>query len=301
MVDIDRILCPVDLSQFSRDSLHHALALAKWWYGAQVTVCHIYGAPQPPLPVAGMPGNVPLPPPVQPDDILQEVRRFCASSLTESWQSVEIIVREGNATKEIVLLAEQLPADVLVLGTHGRSGFERLFLGSVTEKVLRTTRVPVMTVPPPVTQAGPSLYKTILCPLDFSVASIRALDYALSLAQEADARLILLHVIEGLLGEGGASEMGHLSVAEFSRYLEEDAVAQLKSVVPEPARVWCKPEERVARGRAYREILRVAKDEGVELIVMGVQGKGALTRLVFGSTTHHVIREAGCPVLTIRN
>ena len=56
----------------------------------------------------------------------------------------------------------------------------------------------------------------------------------------------------------------------------------------------------VTRGRAYREILKVAKDEGVELIVMGVQGKGALTRLVFGSTTHHVIREAGCPVLTIR-
>ena len=299
MVNIDRILCPVDLSQFSRDSLHHALALAKW-YEAQVTVCHVYSAPQL-FPFTGVPGNVPLPPPpVQPDDVADEVRRFCALSLGDSAQSVEIVVREGNATKEIVLLAEQLPADLLVLGTHGRSGFERLFLGSVTEKVLRTTRVPVMTVPPPVTQPGPSLYKTILCPLDFSDASIRALDYALSLAQEADARLILLHVIESLLGEGGASEMGHLSVAEFDRYLEEDAAAQLTSVVPEQARVWSKPEERVTRGRAHREILRVAKGEGVELIVMGVQGKGALTRLVFGSTTHHVIREAGCPVLTIR-
>ena len=77
-------------------------------------------------------------------------------------------MREGDATKEIVLLADQLPADLLVLGTHGRSGFERLFLGSVTEKVLRTTRTPVMTIPPPVTQPGPALYKTILCPLDFS-------------------------------------------------------------------------------------------------------------------------------------
>jgi nucleotide-binding universal stress UspA family protein len=107
-------------------------------------------------------------------------------------------------------------------------------------------------------------------------------------------------VIESLFGEGGASEMGHLSVAEFYRYLEEDAVAQLESVVPELTRAWCKPEERVTRGRAYREILKIAKDEGVELIIMGVQGKGTLTRLVFGSTTHHVIREAGCPVLTIR-
>ena len=123
----------------------------------------------------------------------------------------------------------------------------------------------------------------------------------MSLAQEADARLILLHVIESLLGEAGASEMGHLSVAEFDRYLEEDAVAQLKSVVPEQARVWSAPEERVVRGRAYREIVKIAKDEGAELIVMGVQGRGALDRLIFGSTTHHVIREADCPVLTVRS
>ncbi len=299
MVNIHRILCPVDLSEFSRDALHHALALAKW-YEANVTVFHVYSAPEPLLPVTGMPGNVPLLPPVQPDEVAEHVRRFCVSSLGDTGKSIEIVVREGNATKEIVLLAEQLPADLLVLGTHGRSGFERLFLGSVTEKVLRSTRVPVMTVPPPVTQPGPPLYKTILCPLEFSDASPRALDYALSLAQETDARLILLHVIESVLGEAGAAEMGHLSVSEYHRFLEDDAMARLKSVVPEQARVWCTPEERVTRGRAYREILKVAGDEGVELIVMGVQGKGALNRLVFGSTTHHVIREAGCPVLTVQ-
>ena len=300
MVTINRIQCPVDLSEFSRDALHHAMALAKW-YAAKVTVFHVYSAPQPLVPVTGVPGNVPLLPPVQPDEVAEHVREFCVSSLGNAGESVEIIVKEGNATKEIAVLAEQLPADLIVLGTHGRSGFERLFLGSVTEKVLRTTRTPVMTIPPPVTQPGPALYKTILCPLDFSDASTRALDYAMSLAKEADARLILLHVIESLLGEGGAAEMGHLSVAEFHRYLEGDAVAKLKSVVPEQARVWSAPEERVTRGRAYREILSVAKDEGVELIVMGVQGRSALNRLVFGSTTHHVIREAVCPVLTVRS
>ena len=298
MVNIKRILCPVDLSQFSRDALHHALALARW-YEARVTVFHVYSDPQPVVPLTGMPGNVPLPPLVQPVEITEEVRRFCAPSLRQSGQSVDIVVSEGNPTKEIVKLGEQLPADLLVLGTHGRSGFERLFLGSVTEKVLRSTRVPALTVPPPVTQPGPALYKTILCPLEFSDASTRALDYALSLAQEANARLILLHVIESLLGEAGAAEMGHLTVAEYDRYLEEDAIARLKSAVPDQARVWSAPEERVTRGRAYREILKVAKDESVELIVMGVQGMGALSRLVFGSTTHHVIREAGCPVLTI--
>jgi nucleotide-binding universal stress UspA family protein len=300
MVTINRILCPVDLSEFSLDALRHAMALAKW-YAAKVTVLHVYSAPQPILPGTGMPGNFVLPPPLQPEEVAEHVRGFCFSLLGDTGESAEIVVREGDATKEIVLMADQLPADLLVLGTHGRSGFERLFLGSVTEKVLRTTRTPVMTIPPPVTQPGPALYKTILCPLDFSEASRRALDYALSLAQEADARLILLHVIESLLGETGASEMGHLSVAEFDRYLEEDAVAQLKSIVPEEARVWSAPEERVIRGRAYREIVKIAKNEGAELIVMGVQGRGALDRLVFGSTTHHVIRDAGCPVLTVRS
>ena len=299
MVNINRILCPVDLSEFSRDALHHALALAEW-YQAQITVLHVYSAVQPLVPVRGFCESVVLPPPVRPDEIAEEIRRFCVSTLGDPGQSVEIVVREGNATKEIVLLAEQLLADVLVLGTHGRSGFERLFLGSVTEKVLRTTRVPVMTVPPPVKQPGSTLYKTILCPVDFSEASMEALDYALSLAQEANARLILLHVIESLLGEAGATEVGHMSVSEFYGYLEEDAVARLKSAVPEQARLWSAPEERVVRGRAYREILTLAGDAGADLIVMGVQGKNALHRFFFGSTTHHVIREAHCPVLTIR-
>ena len=298
MVTINRILCPVDLSAFSRDALHHAMALAQW-YDATVTVFHVYSAPQPLVPVTGMPGNVPLLPPLQPDEVAQHVREFCVSSLGDAGESVEIVVREGNAAKEIVLLAEQQLADLLVLGTHGRSGFEQLFLGSVTEKVLRTTRTPVMTIPPPGHATGSGVAQRF-CARWIFLASTRALDYALSLAQEADARLILLNVIESLLGEGGAAEMGHLSVAEFHRYLEEDALA-LKAVVPEQARAWSAPEERVTRGRAYREILRIAKDERVELIVMGVQGKGALNRLVFGSTTHHVIREAVCAVLTVRS
>ena len=298
MVNITRILCPVDLSEFSRDALRHALALAES-HEARITVCHVYSAPQPPFPVLGMPDNAPIELP-RPGEIAEHVRRFCASSLHGGGESIVIGVREGHAAKEIVLLAEELPADLLVLGTHGRSGFERLFLGSVTEKVIRTTHAPVMTIPPPVTQPGPAQYKTILCPLDFSDASTRALDYALSLAQQADARLILLHVIENMLGDAGLSEMGHLSVAEYDSYLEGDAASRLKSAIPEAARLRYAPREMVRRGRAYRAILEVVKDEDVELIVLGVHGKGALARVVLGSTTHHVIREAGCPVLTIR-
>jgi nucleotide-binding universal stress UspA family protein len=90
-------------------------------------------------------------------------------------------------------------------------------------------------------------------------------------------------------------------VSEYYHELEHDAVTRLRTVVPDDARVWSRPEERVVKGRAYQEILKVVAEEHVDLVVMGVQGKGAVNRLLFGSTTHHVIREAGCPVLTLRS
>jgi nucleotide-binding universal stress UspA family protein len=297
MVSINRILCPIDFSEFSLDALRHGLALAQW-YSAQLTLLHVYQISQP-LPMESIPGSVPVFVDVDPNKTADEVRRFCAPLIGASDQSVQIVVKPGDAAREIRKEAERLPFDLLILGTHGRSGFERLFLGSVTEKVLRSTRVPVLTIPPPVREPGSPLYKTILCPLEFSPASIRALEYALSLAKETDARLILLHAIEDVLGDAGAQTLGHLTVSEYYHHLEHDAVRRLRAVVPDEARVWSRPEERVVKGRAHHEILKVAADEHVDLILMGVQGKGVVNRLVFGSTTHRVIREAGCPVLTL--
>jgi nucleotide-binding universal stress UspA family protein len=299
MVDIKRILCPVDLSEVSRHALDHALALAKW-YEARVTVLHVFNTPQLLAPAPGMGAEIAYLPPVQPADVTEEVRRFCGPAVTAMGSPVDIEVLEGNAANEIVSLAERLPADLVVTGTHGRGGFERFVLGSVTEKVLRTTTVPVLTVPPPVTQTGSVVYKTILCSIEFSDASTRALEYALSLAEETDAHLILLHVVEGVLEKPHVGELAHFSVPEYFRHLEEDAMARLKAAVPAAARVWCKPDERLASGKAYREILRVAEEASAELIVMGVHGRGALNRRLLGSTTHHVIHGAACPVLTLR-
>lgn len=299
MVSINRILCAIDFSDFSLDALRHGLVLAKW-YSAQLTLFHVYQASRP-LVVESMPGSVPVFLGADPDEIAGEVRRFCAPVLESSDQRVEIVLRPGDAAREITRESEGVPPDLLILGTHGRSGFERLFLGSVTEKVLRSTRVPVLTIPPPVQQPGPPVYKTILCPLEFSDASLRALEFALSLAREADARLIVLHVIEEMLIRGEADTLTHLSVSEYYHHLEQDAITRLKAVIPDEARVWSHPDERVVKGRAYQEILKVVADEHVELVVMGVQGKSALSRFVFGSTTHRVIREATCPVLTLHS
>jgi nucleotide-binding universal stress UspA family protein len=299
MVEIKRIVCPVDLSEFSHHALDHARALAQW-YEADITVLHVFTVP---MPLTATPGTTEAYPPLplpQPQEIAEEVRRFCEIGNGRHDARMNVVVVEGTPAKEIVRQAETLPADLLVMGTHGRGGFERLFLGSVTEKVLRSTHVPVFTVPPPVQHVEKVLYRTILCPTEFSDPSTRALEYALTLAEETDARLILLHVVELLVGGPQLREASHFSVPEYQRYLEEDARARLKSAVPEEARVWCTPEERVVSGKAYRGILDVAEQEKADIIVMGVHGRGALNRRLFGSTTHHVVREARCPVLTLR-
>jgi nucleotide-binding universal stress UspA family protein len=194
-------------------------------------------------------------------------------------------------------------ADLLVIGTHGGSGFERLVLGSVTEKVLRKARCPVLTVPRRLSDpvpSGPVLFKRILCAVDFSESSMHALKYALSLAQEADGCLTVMHVLAPeLVGAVGIGEE-HVSLAALHRQGEEEARQQLEMAVPQSARAYCKAESILLRGKPWREILQVASDRQAELIVMGVQGRGAADLLFFGSTTHHVVRQAVCPVLTLR-
>jgi nucleotide-binding universal stress UspA family protein len=298
MAEIKRVLCPVDLSDTARHALDHGFAFARW-YRARLTVLHVLNVPLSVTPATGVPIALPGLPPLRPEDVAEDVRRF-SGLMNRADPNADVVVVEGSPVREILQQAEQMPADLLVMGTHGRSGFEALFLGSVTEKVLRSTRVPVLTVPPAVERVESVVYKTILCPIEFSDASTRALEHALALAQETAARLILLHVVEQLVDAPPPSDVGRFSVPEYRRYLEEDARTRLRSAVPEEARVWCTPEERVLAGKAYRVILEIAEQEKAEVIVMGVHGKGALNRRLFGSTTHHVIRQAGCPVLTLR-
>jgi nucleotide-binding universal stress UspA family protein len=210
------------------------------------------------------------------------------------------VTSDGPIVQEILRIAVELPADLIVMGTHGLSGFERLLLGSVTQKVLRKAPCPVLTVPR-LTTGGAAhgvTFKTMVCAVDFSDASRRALDYAFSLAQEAGGRLLLLHALEGL-PEARPALTAQFDVQKVRRGPAEDAQEHLEALVPDHARAWCEAEAIVRYGKAYREVLRVAADRHADLIVLGVQGRGAIDLTLFGSTTQHVIREATCPVLTV--
>jgi nucleotide-binding universal stress UspA family protein len=197
-------------------------------------------------------------------------------------------------------------ADLIVMGTHGRSGVDRVLIGSVTEKVLRKAACPVLTVPPAAPDAVPAtpvLYKNIVCPVDFSDASMRALEYALSLAREADAHLTVLHVTPlefDLPHEHSMVDTG-LTLAEFFDRRERQARARLEEAVHPRAQDYCTAVALVTRAhRPWQEILRVANEGHADLIVVGVQGRSAVDLMFFGSTTQQVIRQASCPVLTLR-
>ena len=298
-ITLRKILAPTDFSTFSDHALDHALALAHW-YGARVTVLHVVPVEPVLPPYAEFPEPVRLQP-AERDRMLGEITRFVGTHRVPG-VPVDTALEEGNVVAEILQRAGALPADLIVLGTHGRSGFERMMLGSVAERVLRKAACPVLTVPRRVGSASPTapaVFTRILCPVDFSPSSMRAIDYAVSLAEEAGGRLTLLHVLEWF-SEDEPREHGHFSVPEYRRYMQQDARTRLQKAVPDEARLWCEPEEVLDAGKPSQQILRTAAERSADLIVMGVAGHNPLNLALFGSTAQRVVREATCPVLTIR-
>jgi nucleotide-binding universal stress UspA family protein len=241
------------------------------------------------------------------DQLLAEMKRFIEAESTPQ-VPIDAMLREGRTVGEILRQAADLNADLLIMGTHGRSGFERLLLGSITEKVLRKAACPVLTVPPrhpDAVPATPVLFKQILCPVDFSACSLRALKFALSLAQEADAHLTVVHVM--LYGLDATPDRydtvitdDRVTIADYQRRREEDARKRLNAAVPDSVSAYCSVETMVSSGNPSREILRIAAEQHTDLIVIGVEGRGAADLMFLGSTTNHVVRAATCPVLTLR-
>jgi nucleotide-binding universal stress UspA family protein len=296
MIDIRRILCPTDFSEFAKRALHQAIPLARW-YGSSLTALHVLPTA---VPVDGMfPYSLP---PLAHEGVRTRVERELDEFVTparEAGIGADTVLREGAVPATILELARVLPADLLVMGTHGESGLERLVLGSVTESVLRKAPCPVLTTSREDRAfSGPAPFKRILYATDFSPAAEHALGYALSLAEEAQGALILVHVMPGPTVAATASGLP-VDLGRVTSGLERDAREALRQAVPSEARVWCEAEEHVAFGRAGEEIVRLAHEHEAQAIVMGVHGRNALDLMLFGSTTHHVIRNAPCPVLTI--
>ena len=295
---IDRILCPVDFSDCSRRALDYAVALSRW-YGARLTVLHVDHVPFPAAtqlaPLAPVEPVV-----VMPSDLEQIRHRIAAFTPAEAQAQVAVEAKAAVGEPASEILAEGASADVIVMGTHGRSGFERLVLGSVTEKVLRKATCSLLTIPLSAPPAGavPVLFRRIVAAIDFSSVSMSALRHAASLAAEVAAHLTVMHVIEA--PERLELWIDRDEATSDVRRWTEGAERRLRSAVSDEIREYAYVTQRVETGRAYREILRVADGQRADLIVIGAHGHGVLEATFVGSTAQHIVRAAGCPVLIVR-
>jgi len=302
MVQIRQILCPLDFSDVSRHALDQARAIARQ-YASTLTLLHVCPLMPAAAAAPGLPLTpVPMPTPGDLHAVRESMQRF-AETEVGTGIPMQFEIGEGDAASEILDRAASMPSDLIVMGTHGRSGFERLVLGSVTERVIHKAKCPVLTVPPiaDVVPARPVRFTRILCAIDFSDASLRALEYALSLMQGPDARLTLMHVVEVTPAPRSAAEADVESRA-LGAYVAAAAHARaehLERLIPDCERAQGRVETTLAIGSAHREILRVACERAIDIIVLGAHGIG-VPQLLFGSAAHQVVRQAHCPVLTVR-
>jgi nucleotide-binding universal stress UspA family protein len=209
----------------------------------------------------------------------------------------ETIIERGSAVWPVLSqVLKEREVDLIVLGTHGRTGAQKLLLGSSAEEVFRRARVPVLTIGPAVKTGAHSggKFRCVLFATDFNAVSVVAAPYAISLAQENQARLILLHVLP-TPKPGKAARPVEPSVAE--------AMHQLELLVPQDAELWCRLEPTVNHGEPGREILATADRCGADLIVLGVRGMDTLTGVATRlerAIAYDVVAHAPCPVLTVR-
>jgi nucleotide-binding universal stress UspA family protein len=289
---LQKILVAIDLSEASRMPLGYAAALSRR-LGASLTAFYVsprYGSHEP---FPAFPSQTALDP-ARRQGLEDEVRRFVESAAGS--QPAEVVVRDGDPADEILAAADESAFDLVVLGTHGRRGFERWSLGSVTDRVARRAERPLLAVPPHA--ATPAIVR-MLCALDLSDASAEVLEYAAGFAERMEARLLVLHVADGSHWYDPWPISG-VDPDAVRRAVSETAEGRLSELVARHVPRAVAVEVRVTFGRAQREIERVAGEEA-DLAVLGVPSTRGIDRLFFGSTAQHVLRAGVCPVLLVRH
>jgi nucleotide-binding universal stress UspA family protein len=282
-VSLENILFATDFSRYSNEALPFVISIAQK-YGSTIIVAHVHSF----SPVGRLPATV-------------EMQAVAAQAMKEARASMEglkaplsgipheFIVRSGDIWDELSAIVEKKGIDLIVVGTHGRAGASKLLMGSVAERILRQAPCPVLTVGPNVSGEPGSIadIHAILYPTDFSTESLAAFPYAVSLAQEDQSRLYLLHVLPEPVDES----------------LETALHARVRALVPPEAKLWCEPKAYVETGDPAQVILDLAEELAVDLIILGTKhiSRFAGTRSHLGmATAYKIVRQAICPVLTVR-
>lgn len=293
---IRHLLCPVDFSPASLRALQHAAALAGHT-GASMLALHVFNAPLPLRRAFPQYAGSMLDSQAR-TRLLDELDQAVAFARNRGL-TVSLRVREGDIVEEIVEAAESAHADLIVMGTHGRTGVQGLVLGSITEKVLRRASCSVLTVPPAAADAASEVrLSKILCCVDFSTESIAALQSALALAKHTRGTVSLIHVLEWS-AEDARLVTEALDAEALRDRQSAEARARLEALLAEDKAARNRVSELiVAHGKPYAEILRCAEEANIDLVALGHGHPKGLERIL-GSTADRVVRGASCPVLTV--
>lgn len=294
MLQIKKILIPTDYSACAERAFTHAAHLADR-YGAELHVLSVLEEPD------ADPDRLDFS--VTEEEVDEQLHILKAEEALRPAGSgqragmVEVQLKSASIPEGVLGYAEQHEVDLIVMGTHGRRGMDRLLLGSVAEEVVRRAAVPVFTVCEGAEQHAPDAVASILVPVDFSRHAKAALAYARALAADYGAEVEVLHVIEeAILPSVYGIEPASPGVPEIVAKTRQDLLQTfLKEAGREAAEV------HVVVGHPASGILDFAKDRDVDLVVIATHGRTGVKRLLLGSVAERVVRGASCPVFTVKS
>jgi nucleotide-binding universal stress UspA family protein len=287
-VSLTKILVTTDFSEVSDRALDYAIALARH-YDARIYLAHVI-----------TPDPFKFAEPQLAEATYEKVRQAAEEGMTDILISGklrgvphEVLLEEGNVWPTLEKLIVEHEIDLVVAGTHGHGKVQKTLIGSVAEEIFRQANTAVLTVGPAVkgnTQKEIEL-SHILFATDFGPGAEKAAAHAFSLAQEHNAHLTMLHVVES-----AAACTTEESVARQ----REINIVRIKKLMPPGTENWCKPEFRVTFGLAVEEILIGAKESKADLIVMGAKPRKSLAGHAPLTIAYNVVTKSTCPVLTVR-
>jgi nucleotide-binding universal stress UspA family protein len=289
-ITFERILCPTDLSEGSNEVFRYGVALARA-FNAKLLACHCTD----PINVADPSSRCRLEKLLK-DSVREHMR--IPNSFKLSWEGQ---VLAGDPTIAVSREAARLQANLIIIRSRRRPVAAAL-LGSTAETICHMAPCPVLVTHPHEHEwAGATAnnidLEQVLVACDFSPDSQRALTYGLSLAQEYEAELHLIHVLPPH-SQVSTAEIAFLPVDAECRF--EETARKLQSVVPKETYLWCAVKQAVREGYADKEVLDYAKENDIDLICMGASGAGSRIQEMLGSTVDRVLRQAPCPVLIVR-
>lgn len=266
-----KVLFATELSSRDLNAFRQSCRLALDW-NAQLEIVHVQDA------------NPTI-------DSEKELQRFVPDDLAVSYNQT---VLEGDAAEQILLFADDIDAKLIVLGTHGRSGMDRVFRGSVAEEVLRKSECPVMTIRDTANTTRLEKMSQILVPIDFSVHGYVAIHVASQIALRTSSSLTICYVDTD---DHTADEENPHGSPEWDQR-QKNLWTQLCKYVPTSERIPF--AHHLLKGEAGKEICSYANTKPYDYIVIGTHGRSGLTRALMGSVAEYVVRHADQPVIAVK-